>query len=666
MSVHIKSDNSSDELRVDPVSKGARVTLYDFTSGNPVTPATDASVTSVLAALVARLGVLGQATMSASTPVTIASNQSSIPVTAAQTGSWTVTSNAGSGTFTVSGTVTANAGTNLNTSALALDATTAGITTSLGTDGVTPPSIPGTGVRGWLRSIYDQLHTTGIAVTGTVSVSNFPVTQPVSATTLPLPTGAATETTLSTRLADSTFTTRINTLGQKVMASSTPVTVASDQSALAVTGTFFQTTQPISGTITANAGTGSFTIAQATAANLNATVTGTVTTNQGGSWTVTSNIGTTNGLALDATLTGGTQTTRITDGTNTTTVKAASTAAIASDKALVVTVSPNNSVAVTGTFFQGTQPVSGTVTANAGTNLNTSALALDATLTTGTQQTKLTDGTHLGTIKASSAAAGATDTALVVAISPNNTVGVTGTFFQGTQPVSGSVSVSNFPGTQAVTGTFFQVTQPVSIAATVTTQGLGIAGTPSGGVASVQGVSGGTAVPISGSVSVSNFPATQAVSGTVGVSGSVAVTGTFFQATQPVSGTTTGNQGVPNTAANGWPVKVTDGTNTLTMDGDGAANVSIQGSTTAAVTSVPGSGTNVTLLTSNSGRDMASFYNNSTSYAYLKMGATASTSSFSVKISPSGLYELPVPAYAGQVDCIWDTANGAMLITEQQ
>jgi hypothetical protein len=35
-----------------------------------------------------------------------------------------------------------------------------------------------------------------------------------------------------------------------------------------------------------------------------------------------------------------------------------------------------------------------------------------------------------------------------------------------------------------------------------------------------------------------------------------------FPATQPVSGTVTGNQGSPNTAANGWPVKVTDGTNT--------------------------------------------------------------------------------------------------------
>lgn len=53
---------------------------------------------------------------------------------------------------------------------------------------------------------------------------------------------------------------------------------------IAVTGVFFQATQPVSGTITANAGTGTFTV----------------------SGTVTSNIGTTNGLALDATLTGGT------------------------------------------------------------------------------------------------------------------------------------------------------------------------------------------------------------------------------------------------------------------------------------------------------------------------------------------------------------------------
>jgi hypothetical protein len=61
---------------------------------------------------------------------------------------------------------------------------------------------------------------------------------------------------------------------------------------------------------------------------------------------------------------------KITDGTNTAAVKAASTGAAAADPSLVVQISPN----------QAAFPV----TANAGTNLNTSALALDATLTGGT------------------------------------------------------------------------------------------------------------------------------------------------------------------------------------------------------------------------------------------------------------------------------------------
>jgi hypothetical protein len=60
-------------------------------------------------------------------------------------------------------------------------------------------------------------------------------TQPISAASLPLPTGAATEATLATRLADATFTGRINTLGQKTSANSTPVVLASDQSAIPVT-----------------------------------------------------------------------------------------------------------------------------------------------------------------------------------------------------------------------------------------------------------------------------------------------------------------------------------------------------------------------------------------------------------------------------------------------
>jgi hypothetical protein len=176
-----------------------------------------------------------------------------------------------------------------------------------------------------------------------------------------------------------------------------------------VSGTFWQATQPVSGTITANAGT-----------NLN-----------------------TSALALDATLTGGTQQAKITDGTNVATVKPASTVPVATDKALVVTA--RDSIAVTGTFWQATQPVSGTVTVNAGTNLNTSALALDATLTGGTQQSKITDGTNVATVKAASTLPAATDKALVV--TARDSIAVTGTFWQATQPVS---------------GTFWQATQPVS------------------------------------------------------------------------------------------------------------------------------------------------------------------------------------------------------------
>lgn len=74
-----------------------------------------------------------------------------------------------------------------------------------GTDGTTPPAVlgGGTGIRGWLRSIYEKLTGT-IAVTGTF----FQATQPVSATALPLPTGASTETTLA---ALNTKVTAVNT-----------------------------------------------------------------------------------------------------------------------------------------------------------------------------------------------------------------------------------------------------------------------------------------------------------------------------------------------------------------------------------------------------------------------------------------------------------------------
>lgn len=80
----------------------------------------------------------------------------------------------------------------------------------------------------------------------------------------------------------------------------------------------------------------------------------------------------------------------------------------------------------TGAANTGTQRVAvasdSSITANAGTNLNTSALALDTTQTNRTQKTQITDGTRDGTVKAASTAALATDTSFVVALSPNSPI----------------------------------------------------------------------------------------------------------------------------------------------------------------------------------------------------------------------------------------------------
>jgi hypothetical protein len=138
-------------------------------------------------------------------------------------------------------------------------------------------------------------------------------TQPVSVSSLPLPTGAATEATLAGIRADLTNLTY------------------DGSNRLIVNGS--QVTQPIVGT-------------------------------------VTSNIGTTGGLALDSTLTGGTQKVQLTNGSIQVVVTAAN--ALKVDGSAVTQP-------VSGTFFQAVQPVNGTVTADIGT---TNGLALDSSLAT--------------------------------------------------------------------------------------------------------------------------------------------------------------------------------------------------------------------------------------------------------------------------------------------
>lgn len=236
------------------------------------------------------------------------------------------------------------------------------------------------------------------------------VVQPVSATALPLPNGAASESTLSARLSDSTFTGRF------------PAAFTSADTIAAQTASFVH----------------------------------------GGMMGWNSAASKWDRLQLDA-----------------------------SDN-LKVSIQ-NGSIAVTGTFWQATQPVSGTITANAGTNLNTSALALesggnlaavasvggstaDVAVTadaTGTLSSKLRglvkmisdvwDGTnHWLKVSIQNATMAVTQSGTWT-VQPGNTPNTVAWKVDGsavTQPVSGTF----WQATQPVSGTFWQATQPVSLA----------------------------------------------------------------------------------------------------------------------------------------------------------------------------------------------------------
>ena len=85
----------------------------------------------------------------------------------------------------------------------------------------------------------------------------------------------------------------------------------------------------------------------------------------------------------------------------------------------------------------------------------------------------------------------------------------------------------------------------------------------------------------------------------------------------------------------------------------------------SSVTSVSAAATSTSILATNSSRRMAIMVNDADKNAYVKLGTTASTSSFSYKLTPGQTLELPTPVYTGAIDAIWDTSpTGSMRITE--
>ena len=96
------------------------------------------------------------------------------------------------------------------------------------------------------------------------------------------------------------------------------------------------------------------------------------------------------------------------------------------------------------------------------------------------------------------------------------------------------------------------------------------------------------------------------------------------------------------------------GTGQLAMGADSAGNADFLAASvqTSAVTKVDSTGASQTVLALNAARRGASFYNTDANDCYLKFGATASLTSFTVKIPSGGYFEAPMPIYTGIVDAI--------------
>ena len=98
---------------------------------------------------------------------------------------------------------------------------------------------------------------------------------------------------------------------------------------------------------------------------------------------------------------------------------------------------------------------------------------------------------------------------------------------------------------------------------------------------------------------------------------------------------------------------------------DGSLNMQPVTAATGTASNVSGSASSVTLLAANASRVGAMIFNDAANVLYVKLGATASTTSYTVQLAASAYYELPSsPIYTGVIDGIWSASGGAARVTE--
>lgn len=135
------------------------------------------------------------------------------------------------------------------------------------------------------------------------------------------------------------------------------------------------------------------------------------------------------------------------------------------------------------------------------------------------------------------------------------------------------------------------------------------------------------------------------------------IAGSVWQYVKLAGGTPDSTEKIQGTEAFGLEVDVTRVTGTVTTATARPAS--------STVTSVNDTASSTTLLASNANRLGATIYNDSTVDLYLKLGATASLTSFTVKMAADGYYEVPF-GFTGEISGIWssDTGGGVARISE--
>jgi hypothetical protein len=226
--------------------------------------------------------------------------------------------------------------------------------------------------------------------------------------------------------------------------------------------------------------------------------------------------------------------------------------------------------------------------------------------------------------------------------------------------LTNALKVDGSAVTQPVSGTFFQGTQPVSLAATVNVN-------PTGETA---GVGIGAAADLSSSNSVIGrlkalIALLPTALGQSTMANSLRVVIASDQTAVPASqsGTWTVQ---PGNTANTTAWKVDGSAVTQPVSGTVTANEGTKRAvSTSVLANVAASVTVVTLQALNTNRLMWMFYNDSSSACYVKFGATASATSFTVKVPGNGYYELPATnVYTGIITALWDVATGNARVTE--